>query len=135
VACMGDEVCLDVWASAACRFYLAEQDSSGALCPLVPANALQADACNALRARSHRIVPDREDGDEFNLIFVPPVGLERVFVLATRAPMHAWLDAAQMDDADARTAALLDALWTHAVAAKARRASCAASSAACARVR
>jgi hypothetical protein len=119
VAFLGDDVCLDVIASHDCVFFLGEQDATGAVCPLLPNAITGAGANNALAARAHRIVPDRADGDEFDIAFAPPLGLERVFVVASRdGAWRGWADACE-GEGEAQSGALLEALMEHAVAARA----------------
>jgi hypothetical protein len=87
---MNTPLALEVWATRDCYVYLVEQDAHGALCPLLPNNAVQSGADCRLRAHERRRVPDAARGDTFELSFVPPVGLERVFAFASLTPWDAW---------------------------------------------
>ncbi len=105
VARMNDPVLLEVEATHDCFIYVVEQDSSGALCPLLP-NAADARAGNAVRANVPRRVPDAALGDAFTVAFCPPAGLERVVCFATRQPWAEYARLAGLADDRQRLTAL-----------------------------
>ena len=53
---MNTPLALEVWATRDCYVYLVEQDAHGALCPLLPNNAVQSGADCRLRAHERRRV-------------------------------------------------------------------------------
>jgi len=105
VARINDEVLLEVTATRNCYFYLLEQDSGGALCPLLP-NEVQNDANNKLQAHVARRVPDATLGDRFQITFTPPEGLERIVVFATLEPWTKYGSLASLADPGQRVRAL-----------------------------
>jgi hypothetical protein len=105
VARMGDSVVLDVEATRDCYIYLVEQDSSGALCPLLP-NAADSRANNKVLANVPRRVPDPSLGDAFKIEFCPPPGLERVVCFATPQPWPDYARLAGLGDDRQRVTAL-----------------------------
>ena len=116
-----DPVHLSVMATQDCYFYLVEQDSSGALCPLVPWNATVPNVDNRLVANVSRPVP--RQGDGFDIEFSPPAGLERVFVFGVKQPMERWGDLASIQNTTQRGEALIRTVVTKAAAPSASVAS------------
>jgi hypothetical protein len=107
---VGDPVHLSVMATQDCYFYLVEQDSSGALCPLVPWNETVPNVDNRLTANVARPVP--RQGDGFEIEFAPPAGLERVFVFGVKQPINEWGNVASIQNTTQRGAALTRAMVT-----------------------
>ncbi len=94
---------LEVWATRDCYLYLIEQDCEGGICPLLPSNAAQQDAECRLQANVRRAVPDAALGDQFAIIFTPPIGLERVYAFASLRPFSTWSGDGAMLSANLRS--------------------------------
>jgi hypothetical protein len=106
-AYIGEDVILDLWATEDCYVYVVEQDSSGHIEPLLPSK-IHPRAHNFLRANVHRQLPDKSPavGDDIDITFCEPPGLERVVVVATRTPWEEYAAFAAIAEPRARTVAL-----------------------------
>ena len=102
-----DRVQLEVTATQDCYIYVVEQDSSGDIELLLPPRqSVVSRVNNFIRAGQRRLIPDPSGADGLQLAFQPPLGLERVVVLATLAEWPDYFAAAGVQDDAARGVAL-----------------------------